>query len=258
MESCTTSNSRSGSFDVETYSSLDRGRTKLMRLADDATDIVNLGYNILGHFHFSRGHLFDALKAYVSAEDYCSTPQHFLEMCLNAILACIEMGEFSYIASFFSKAEQTLEAPNRIAIAKLQCASALAHLKNKEYKHAASKFLMSGPELGNQYTEVIASQDVATYGGLCALTSFNKTELKNKVINNIIFGNFLEQVPELKEVLNNFYSSSCDSCLQHLENMKASALLDIHLHDHVETLYTGIRRRADAENSSKQIKDVSL
>lgn len=34
------------------------------------------------------------------------------------------------------------------------------------------------PELGNSYTEVIAPQDVATYGGLCALASFERTELK--------------------------------------------------------------------------------
>ena len=40
------------------------------------------------------------------------------------------------------------------------------------------QFLETGAELGNNYTEVIAPQDVATYGGLCALASFDRTELK--------------------------------------------------------------------------------
>lgn len=40
------------------------------------------------------------------------------------------------------------------------------------------QFLETGPELGNHYNEVIAPQDVATYGGLCALASFDRTELK--------------------------------------------------------------------------------
>ena len=40
------------------------------------------------------------------------------------------------------------------------------------------QFLDVAPELGNSYTEVIAPQDVATYGGLCALASFERTELK--------------------------------------------------------------------------------
>lgn len=40
------------------------------------------------------------------------------------------------------------------------------------------QFLETGPELGSHYNEVIASQDVATYGGLCALATFDRAELK--------------------------------------------------------------------------------
>jgi hypothetical protein len=40
------------------------------------------------------------------------------------------------------------------------------------------QFLEVGPELGNSYNEVMAPQDVATYGGLCALASFDRMELK--------------------------------------------------------------------------------
>ncbi|KAL0913127.1 hypothetical protein M5K25_016561 [Dendrobium thyrsiflorum] len=68
------------------------------------------------------------------------------------------------------------------------------------------EFLETGPELGNNYSEVIAPQDVATYGGLCALASFDRTELKNKVIDNISFRNFLELVPEVRELINDFYA----------------------------------------------------
>jgi len=40
------------------------------------------------------------------------------------------------------------------------------------------QFLETGPELGSTYNEVIAAQDVATYGGLCALATFDRAELK--------------------------------------------------------------------------------
>jgi hypothetical protein len=40
------------------------------------------------------------------------------------------------------------------------------------------QFLETGPELGSHYNEVIAAQDVATYGGLCALATFDRAELK--------------------------------------------------------------------------------
>lgn len=40
------------------------------------------------------------------------------------------------------------------------------------------QFLETGPELVSHYNEVIAPQDVATYGGLCALATFDRAELK--------------------------------------------------------------------------------
>ncbi|CAN6711145.1 unnamed protein product [Malus baccata var. baccata] len=105
-------------------------------------------------------------------------------------------------------------------------------------------FLEIGSELGNHYNEVIAPQDVATYGGLCALATFDRMELKNKVIDNLNFRNFLELVPKLRELINDFYTSHYASCLDYLGNLKANLLLDIHLHDHIETLYGQIRHKA--------------
>ncbi|WJX71899.1 hypothetical protein P8452_55839 [Trifolium repens] len=58
------------------------------------------------------------------------------------------------------------------------------------------QFIETSPELGSHYNEVVSPQDVAMYGGLCALATFDRAELKNKVIDNIVFRNFLELVPE--------------------------------------------------------------
>lgn len=41
-----------------------------------------------------------------------------------------------------------------------------------------------------------------------------------------------------------FGRSRYASCLEYLENLKGNLLLDIHLHDHVETLYSQIRHKA--------------
>ncbi|KAM6552608.1 hypothetical protein CsatB_013370 [Cannabis sativa] len=75
------------------------------------------------------------------------------------------------------------------------------------------QFLETNPELGNNYNEVIAPQDVAIYGGLCALASFDRTELKafnfsslGTKLDNLNFRNFLELVPEVRELINDFCS----------------------------------------------------
>lgn len=41
-------------------------------------------------------------------------------------------------------------------------------------------------------------QDLALYGGLCALASFDRTELKSKVIDNVGFRELLELMPEVR------------------------------------------------------------
>ncbi|XP_026663095.1 COP9 signalosome complex subunit 1 isoform X1 [Phoenix dactylifera] len=234
---------------------------------------IRMGYNDLGDFYYAHGQLGDAFKNYVRTRDYCTTSKHIIQMCLNVILVSIELGQFMHVSNYVSKAEQTPDTLDPVTVAKLRCAAGLAYLEAKKYKLAARKFLETGPELGNNYAEVIAPQDVATYGGLCALSSFDRTELKNKVIDNINFRNFLELVPEVRELIHDFYASTrvggrdaghplCHlsleglpivgylaegryaSCLEYLENLKPNLLLDIHLHDHVETLYTQIRHKA--------------
>ncbi|KAI4354986.1 hypothetical protein L6164_003805 [Bauhinia variegata] len=205
---------------------------------------IRMGYNDFGDFYYAHGQLGDAFKSYVRTRDYCTTSKHIIHMCMSAILVSIELGQITHVTSYVSKAEQTPEALDQITIAKLRCAAGLANLEAKKYKLAARKFLETGPELGSHYNEVIAAQDVATYGGLCALATFDRSELKNKVIDNINFRNFLELMPEVRELINDFYSSHYASCLEYLGNLKANLLLDIHLHDHVETLYDQIRHKA--------------
>ncbi|KAF5451538.1 hypothetical protein F2P56_026639 [Juglans regia] len=205
---------------------------------------IRMGYNDFGDFYYAHGALGDAFKSYVRTRDYCTTSKHIIHMCMSAILVSIEMGQFTHVTSYVSKAEQSSEALDPITASKLRCAAGLAHLEAKKYKLAARKFLEAGPELGSHYNEVIAPQDVATYGGLCALASFDRTELKHKVIDNDNFRNFLELVPEVRELISDFYSSHYASCLDYLGNLKANLLLDIHLHDHVESLYDQIRNKA--------------
>ncbi|KAL2892289.1 COP9 signalosome complex subunit 1 [Bienertia sinuspersici] len=187
---------------------------------------IRMGYNDFGDFYYAHGQLGDAFKCYVRTRDYCTTAKHIVTMCLNAILVSIEMGQFSHVTSYISKAEQTPEALDPVIIAKLRCAAGLAHLEARKYKLAARKFLEVAPELANHYSEVIAPQDVATYGGLCALATI-------KLLTTSTL-----------EIFWNLFQNHYASCLDYLGNLKANLLLDIHLYDHVETLYNDIRHKA--------------
>ncbi|MCO5594289.1 hypothetical protein L7F22_048318 [Adiantum nelumboides] len=168
---------------------------------------IRMGHNDLGDFHYGRGDLTLAFKCFVRTRDYCTTSKHIISMCLNVILVAVNLGQFHHVSTYVAKAEQTPDNQEPQVVAKLRVAAGLAFLENQKYKHAARKFVETSSDLGVSYTEVIAPQDVAIYGGLCALASFDRAELKSKVIDNINFKNFLELVPEVRELIHDFYAS---------------------------------------------------
>lgn len=100
---------------------------------------IRMGYNDFGDFYYAHGALGDAFKNYSRTRDYCTTSKHIIQMCLNTILVGIEMGQFTHVSNSVSKAEATPEPLEPITVAKLRCASGLAHLDSKKYKHAARK-----------------------------------------------------------------------------------------------------------------------
>jgi len=204
---------------------------------------IRKGHNALGHHHYDRWDLNTALKCYVRTRDYCDKSKHILQMCLNVIKVSIEVGNFGHVLNYVSKAEQTSEQ-DPVTTSKLRVCSALANLDARKYKNAARKFLEVGPELAANFTEVISPQDIAIYGGLLALSSLDRSELKRKVLDNPHFKTYMELVPEIQKLIQDFYNSHYGACLTYLQYLKPYLDLDFHLYDHVSSIYEKIRSKA--------------
>jgi len=220
---------------------------------------VRMGHNDLGHHHYNVGNLNEALKCYVRTRDYGTTTKHQTEMCLNIIKVGIDMNNYSHVVNHINKAEQATEQLEPSVVAKLRAASGLAHLDGGKFKQAALKFVAMKCEVGKEnnqpimknvhpddlsYNDVIAPQDIAVYGGLCALATFDRSELSSKVIEDVAFKQFLELVPDMRELIFDFYGSRYSSCLALMEKVKGDLLLDIYIGRHTEALYRMIRSRA--------------
>lgn len=127
---------------------------------------------------------------------------------------------------------------------KLCAAMGLSQLAMGAYLEAAFSFLGTDPSLGDSYNEIISSNDVAVYGGLCALASMDRVDLQQCVLDNHTFRNFLELEPHIRRAISFFCASKFQPCLEILESYRADYLLDIHLQQHVSTLYSRIRTKA--------------
>ena len=68
---------------------------------------------------------------------------------------------------------------------KLRAGQALAHLAEGRYHESAKMFTSISPELTNQFNSVISAEDLAMYGALLGLASFDRNMLHSLVIDGV-------------------------------------------------------------------------
>ncbi|KAI8794389.1 COP9/signalosome complex subunit Csn1 [Biomphalaria glabrata] len=210
---------------------------------------IRRGHDDLGDHYLDCGDLSNALKCYSRARDYCTSPKHVVNMCLNVIKVSVYLQNWSHVQSYVNKAEATPDTSdsskdaNQTISSRLKCAAGLADLATRKYKSAAKYFLQVNFDLC-EFPELLSPSNIATYGALCALATFDRKELQVNVISSSSFKQFLELEPQLRDIMSKFYESKYASCLTLLDELKDNLLLDMYVAPHVNTLYTQIRNRA--------------
>lgn len=211
---------------------------------------IRRGHDDLGDHYLDCGDLSNALKCYSRSRDYCTSGKHVVNMCVNVIKVSVYLQNWSHVLSYVSKAENTpdfvesqTKDTNLLTSTKLKCAAGLAELATKKYKSAAKHFLQANLDHCD-FPELMSANNVAMYGGLCALATFDRHELQKNVIFSSSFKLFLELEPQLRDIIFKFYESKYASCLKLLDEIKDNLLLDMYIAPHVNTLYTQIRNRA--------------
>lgn len=205
-----------------------------------------MGSEELGVHYHQMGKLGDALRSFNRMRDYCTTPMQIACNAFRTIAINVEQknwlgvqSQITKIRSLQWKPEESVRNQPKIAAAQGLQLMALA-----EYKEAANSFLSIDSSLADTYNEVISSNDVAVYGGLCALASMSRAELQTKVLDNTNFRSFLESEPHIRRAINFFCASKYSQCLEILESYRADYLLDIYLQDQLPTIYQQIRTKS--------------
>ena len=212
-----------------------------------------------------------------------------MSMCINVIKVSVYLQNWSHVISYVNKALATPELSednkvknNEVLIVmtrwvnyninivptlltalhyiRLKCAGGLADLMTRKYSAAAKQFLSASLDHCD-CPDLISPNNVAIYGGLTALATFDRAELHKQVISSAQFKLFLELEPQLREVIQCFYDSRLETglarldlvtitsllrygqCLKLLQEMKDNLMLDMYLAPHINTLFSMIRNR---------------
>lgn len=210
--------SASNSLDIPVYDSqwveqkTKKAALKLEKLDNDLKnsksnsikESIRRGHDDLGDHYLSCGELANALKCYSRARDYCTSGRHVVNMCMNVIKVSIYLQNWSHVLSYVSKAESSSEISesqnrdqNQGTLTRLKCAAGLAELATKKYKMAAKHFLQANFDHCD-FPDMISCNNIAIYGGLCALATFDRQELQKNVISSTSFKLFLELETQVK------------------------------------------------------------
>ena len=215
-----------------------------------------MGFDDLGRHYHRIGDLANAVKSYSKERDYCQTPSHLAIMSFHLIHVFIDQHNWLNVQSSVQKLRNSLAKPADVdrAQAKMSAAMGVAQLASGNFKDAAISFLSTDPRMlqaklddradDEAYNEILTPNDIAVYGGLCALASMDRDELQSRVLENSSFRNYLELEPHIRRAISFFVSSKYSACLTVLESYRTDYLLDLFLCRHVSQLYFLIRSKA--------------
>jgi len=207
---------------------------------------IRLLNKMQGDLCYKCGNIKDAQKYYNKNKDFSNTSQHIIETYVDLIKTYYEQGDDLSVKTYISKIEnKTSELKKNVQLRNtIKCYSGLCYLRQKNYKAAARIFTEMNIDLNDLNPEIIAPNDIAVYGGICSLLSFNREDLKTKVIENTKFKVYLELEPQIFDLINAFYNSKYITMIEILDNIKPNLLLDINLKYTVNEFYKIINEKA--------------
>ncbi|KAG0646976.1 COP9 signalosome complex subunit 1 [Hyphodiscus hymeniophilus] len=207
---------------------------------------IRMGNEDLGKHYQEIGDLPKAFEAYSRMRADAASQKHIIEVSKHLIEVSIEQRNWIGVTSNVQKIKQIQATPDeeRSLQPYLCTADGLALMDSGGYYSAALAFLRTDAGMGSSYNTFISPNDVAVYGGLCALASMERSELNRSVLENSNFRTYLELEPNIRRAITFFVNSRYTACLNILESYYSDYLLDIHLQKHVDQLYQLIRSKS--------------
>jgi len=213
-----------------------------------------------------------AYQAFAKMRDFCTTPTHVAAMTLRLIdtsvlqaVAAQEGGapantfwQAVLISSSRLRSVGVKEEEQKKLDAIAHAVTGLAHLSLTNYREAARALLATpftynglGPIHGVDFGRRVASaNDIAIYCGLCALATFSRQDLIDRVLGGP-FRQFLELEPHIRKAISLHTTAKYAACLSMLRHYYSDWTLDVFLGapaarggSHVDALIALIRKKS--------------
>lgn len=206
-----------------------------------------MGNEDLGKYYHSVGDLPKAFEAFSRMRQDAASTKQVIDVSRHLIEVGFEQRNWIAVTSNAGKIKSLLsavDAPDPFLQPFIMGADAVASMDSGNYYEAALLFLKVEAGMGSSCNKILAPNDIAIYGGLCALATMNRNELNSKVLENSSFRSYLELEPHIRRAIGLFVNSRYSECLNVLESYRTDYFLDLHLQKHVDELYYQVRSKS--------------
>ena len=201
--------------------------------------------NNLGAFFVKRGNLVQAQRVYVAVQDYCRTQKHNVERLQNLLVCALDLKQWNKASNYALKLQQCVRngGDQNVSTA-VNVAKGLVDLARGNYKSAAGWFLQTNVVLATGLHEMISSSDVALYGCLCALATYERKDIHKKLVKN---SEFFQVGQDSKlgvhKMVTAFYSGEHSAGFSCIRELEFRCRADIYIARHWDKISSLIRCR---------------
>jgi COP9 signalosome complex subunit 1 len=202
-----------------------------------------MGNEDLGKHYQAIGDLGRAFEAFSRMRQDISVNKQIIDVSRHLIDVAVEQKNWIAVTSNVSKIKSHAPTTGDESLIQpyISAAGGLAAFDVGNYFEAATCFLQTEAGMGLSCAKIISPNDIAIYGGLCALATMDRKELQRRVLENSNFRTYLELEPQIRRAITLFVNSRYTACLEILEGYRPDYLLDIYLQRHIDELYQMVR-----------------
>jgi COP9 signalosome complex subunit 1 len=236
-----------GAWDRAMRQQIDKREVEISQARNSGMkETIRLTLNEQGRIYHNAGNFNMAIKTFMRGKDLAPTPENQHELCYNLISSAIPLNNWAFVHSNAVKALSLgKQIPLHASVA--HAIIGLYHIENRNYHAAAVSFINITKELLSNFTDFVTDQDITLYAGLCALASFDREELKEKLLGSANFKPFLELNPQVVQLVDEVLGCRYQAAISSLTQLTQQIEYDFFLGAKAEELLELIRSRTIAQ-----------
>ncbi|KAJ2275511.1 hypothetical protein EV176_002684 [Coemansia sp. RSA 451] len=190
-----------------------------------------------------RGLMDEAVRALQDGRTSCGGMPEQAELYVEAARVSQVMGRWLQVATYIQRTEAVLPDPDATARAELAVLRAQADFGDCKWSVAVNGLRELSIDTASIVfaRKTVTPRDIALYGTLAGLAALDRDQVKQQLLDNVQFGQFLDRMPECQALLQSYYDSKYDDALNMLTRILSFCHLDPVIGPHVTTLKQRIR-----------------